>query len=151
MTINAQDIVMIPRSFFKTESSFKRQKYLHKQCIEIMHDIILFCERREIKLVFTSTVSTAKEDIKLKRKSLTHRQGRAFDVSLKGWKELDIKKCTDLFSVRYGSIAATKADGNTSLIVRHDAGSGDHLHFQISARFGESPELTKLEGKELDA
>lgn len=65
-------------------------------------------------------------------KSRTHSEGRAFDVSTRGWTAKQIDDCIVYMNDKVGHLGAYSAsDGKQRVIVRHDAGMGDHFHCQI--------------------
>lgn len=68
------------------------------------------------------------------RVSLTHFDGRAFDSSIKGWKEKDINDCVKYFMTYYNNIGAISTkDLKPRVVLDHSApnGTGRHLHFQV--------------------
>lgn len=85
--------------------------------------------------MLTDSLTTLEEDQALSRQSSTHREGRAFDVSTRGWVKENIDEAIRVFSFKYRHIAAIGADGEPKLIYFHDAGSGPHLHFQLHRKY----------------
>ena len=121
---------------WKTPLVKERAKYMSSQCVEIMNDQAAWCEDRKIPYLITETVTTLDEDRNLKRTSRTHREGRAWDISVRGWLELAIEEFMREFSKRFEHVAAVGGKtGKPELIVRH-VGSADHMHVQIGKVFG---------------
>jgi len=86
---------------------------------------ILFCEVNRLPFKVTSLISD-RENVKAKSK--THEQGRAFDLSVKGWTEQDINRFVFLMNRDYSDIAAVSAsDLEPRAVVYHD----NHLHIQV--------------------
>jgi len=109
---------------------------LHPLLIMVIGDMNLYCHDNNLPFVITETVTTLAQDKKLKRVSSSHREKRSFDSSLRGWEESEIKTFIAHFSEKYKDIAAIS--GSTfkpRLIVRHNSGAGDHMHFQIHSKF----------------
>lgn len=82
--------------------------------------------------IITDLLSEVQEDKKLKRISSSHREGRAADVRVKGIPEDFLKTFEEKFEKIYRNEAAISLKtGEPNLILRHNIGSGDHLHIQI--------------------
>jgi hypothetical protein len=122
-------------SCFKTPLIKERSLGLHPLTLMILADAVHWARVRGLPASITETVTTAAEDKALNRVSDSHAEGRAFDMSTRGWDEESIAKFTEEFSKRYGAIAAFGKSGNPALIVRHDSGRGDHFHIQIAKKF----------------
>ena len=122
---------------FKDKEAGDRAFFLSAQCIEIMNDMAAWCEDRQLPFVVTATVSTPDEDHCLNRVSSTHREGRAFDISIHGWLEVAISEFIRTFSDQFLHVAALGgATNKPELIVRHNNGNGDHMHVQVAKVFG---------------
>jgi hypothetical protein len=107
-------------------------------CVEatlVLADVILWARAKRLPVVISDAVTTLSEDQALKRTSSTHREGRAFDISTRGWDKESIDECVRVFGFKYRSIAALGQDGSPRLVYFHNAGTGDHLHFQVAKRF----------------
>lgn len=121
---------------FKHKKDKSRVLFLHPLALVIMFDMKFFCSENYIPFTVTSTMSTIEEDKKLSRKSSTHRTGRAFDLSIKGWSNLEIKDFIAHFNKKYEHVAAyTKSTNKNTLIIHHNSGHGDHLHVQINYKY----------------
>ena len=107
-------------------------------CVEamlVLCDVILWARAKQLPVVISDAVTTMEEDQKLARVSSTHREGRAFDLSTRGWAKDSIDECVRVFGFKYRHLAALGQDGNPRLVYFHNAGTGDHLHFQVAKRF----------------
>lgn len=107
-------------------------------CVEamlVMCDLVLWAKGKQLPCVISDAVSSQEEDEALKRVSSTHREGRAFDVSTRGWSKESIDECVRVMGFKYRHLAALGQDGNPRLVYFHNAGTGDHLHFQVAKRF----------------
>jgi len=123
------------RKAFKTSEIKDRSLFIHPLAMMIMAEMIHWAHVRGIPVSITETLTTEEEDSKLKRVSTSHREGRAFDISTRGWTEDQIKLFMEDFSKKYASLAAIGSSGNPALIVRHDTGRGDHFHVQINRKW----------------
>ena len=113
----------------------ERVLFLSPVALMILCDVIQWCDAYGLPCVVSDAVSTEEEDERLKRVSTTHREGRAFDISTRGWGELQIKAIQQEFAHKYAGYAAIGKSGNPVLVYFHDAGTGPHLHFQVAKKF----------------
>lgn len=121
---------------FKTDLARNRAAFLHETAAALMCHMAEWCMIVGFPFVVTDTVSTEEEDKLLNRTSDTHRTGRAFDVSIKSWSEKMVTQFTEHFNQEWGQIGAISASTREPvLILRHNAGNGDHLHVQLSRSF----------------
>lgn len=123
------------RSAFKTPLIRDRSLFLHPLALMILCDAVHWARVRGLPANIAETVTTAAEDKSLNRVSDSHAQGRAFDLSTRGWDEDSIARFIEEFTRRYGALAAIGGSGNPALIVRHDTGRGDHFHIQINKKY----------------
>lgn len=119
---------------FKSKKDFDRYLNLHPVALVILFHMNLYCHNRKLRFQVTSTVSTREEDDSLNRVSSTHREGRAFDLSVKDWSPYDIKEFIDYFDTKFGSEGALGVSGEKRLIVDH-VGTARHLHVQIDRSY----------------
>jgi hypothetical protein len=98
----------------------------------IVLDMASYFNSNGYDFVITDVLSEVQEDKKLKRISSSHREGRAVDVRVHGLPGEFLKTFEEKFERIYRNEAAvSKNTGEPNLIVRHNVGSGDHLHIQI--------------------
>ena len=130
-------------NMFKHKKDHTRYMYLHPAILMILFDAQNWALERNIPFLVTETVTTKEEDDKLSRISSSHRQGRAFDLSVRGWSTKDINEFRTYFSRKYIEYAAlTKSSGQPSLVIYHDSGHGAHIHVQIHSKYAQ--EITFL-------
>lgn len=115
---------------FKYKKDFNRFLGLNPLALVLLADMNYWCKLNNMPFRITSTVSTEKEDENLNRVSTTHREGRAFDISVKGWTEKQTERFIYHFENKFALHAAKNKEGENRLIVRH-VGTADHLHIQI--------------------
>lgn len=108
---------------------------LHPLTAIIALDVLHWCVDNGIQPMVSATASTFEMDTVLGRVSATHREGRAFDLSTHNFTLKQVNDCIKFFSDRYDEYAATNQAGEKALAVYHDAGTGYHLHFQVSREF----------------
>lgn len=125
---------MIIKEYAKEEIK-SRLDYLSPAAFMILCDVIIWSIQRQINLVISDAVSDLSEDMALNRVSSTHREGRAFDISTRDWKKDDVDDCISFFAAKYRYIAAVGDDNEPRLCVFHNAGTGDHIHFQVHKRY----------------
>ena len=68
----------------------------------------------------------------------THAEGRGVDISTKGFGPKDISDLINYLEKRVGHLGAySKSDNIQRVAIYHDAGSGHHLHLQVSKKINE--------------
>ena len=120
---------------FKYDKDIERSHFLHPTAFLVFARARQWAHDKDLPFVVTSTVSTKEEDDVINRQTKTHRQGRAFDMSVQSWSTDDIDdfKCDMEKELgRYGAISAS--DLARRLIVVH-TGTAPHIHAQIDANF----------------
>lgn len=86
----------------------------------------------KIELTLTETATTKQQDDLLKRVSATHREGRAFDVRVRGLPDALIAQLCAFFRKKYKNLGAVSLSTRSrELIVYKPHGTGAHLHVQI--------------------
>lgn len=113
---------------FKTPEEVEEITMLLPELLLILADMNLYCKD---KLPFTITRMI---DGRIPGLSVsnTHQEGRAFDVSVRGWKEADIETFTKHFNLKYSNEygAYSLRDGLPRTVVYHN-GTAPHFHIQI--------------------
>jgi len=111
--------------FFSFKDAKKISQLLEIQPILgfILFDMLNYCQNQNLPFVVTSMVRTLEENLKLKAKSLTHVEGRAFDLSIKGWDIFKIDEFCQHFNEKYIEYAKP--------VVLFHEGSAPHIHVQI--------------------
>lgn len=88
---------------------------------------VRFSRKRGLPCVLTNIIGKFKQS-----ESNTHPEGRAFDTSVRGWDEGDIKDCIEYMTTHTQSLGAvSRKDGIRRSVVYHDVGLGAHFHFQV--------------------
>lgn len=106
---------------------------LKETLIDLVIDMAHWADENGCPFVITATISTQEEDIKLGRTSLSHREGRAVDISTNGWDDLQIKDFLNYYYRKFNQLGATsKIDGDKRLIVYGDKRHQNHFHIQIA-------------------
>ena len=94
---------------------------LHASLYPVLGLLMQFCYTHNVPCVITSLIRSD---------SSSHKTGRAVDVSIKGWKEIQIEAFKHMAEVRYGYLGAySKSDNKQRLVVDH--GPVRHLHLQV--------------------
>lgn len=91
---------------------------------------LVYCKENYLPLKFTSII---RPQIKGVSKSKTHEQGRAFDMSVVGWKLDEIKRFVKRINNEFKLGAVSMSDGAEREAVYEDGitrGTGPHLHVQ---------------------
>lgn len=121
---------------FKESGLRERTEKLCYQAMEILNDMAEWAKAHGLPLVVTASVSSPEEDHKLCRISSTHREARAFDLSIHGWLRVAIHEFVAHFEAKYLHVAALSPKTLApALIVVHDNGHGEHMHVQLAKVF----------------
>lgn len=117
---------------FKTDKEKVEFDKLKPTLKFILLDMASYFNANGHDFVITDVLSEVQEDKKLKRISASHREGRAADVRVRGIPEDFLKTFEEKFERIYMNEAAISLKTKEpNLIVRHNIGSGDHLHIQV--------------------
>lgn len=93
---------------------------------------VLYCKEYNLPLTITS-IKSDRESVKAI--SNTHSEGRAFDVSVKGWTSHHIHRFVYLTNKYYSDIGAISfTDLKPRAAIYHDSGYGAHLHLQVKPK-----------------
>ena len=91
---------------------------------------LIYCKENYLPLMFTSII---RPKIKGVSKSRTHEQGRAFDISVRGWTIDKINDFVSKINNKFKLGAVSMTDGVEREAIYEDgisAGLGAHLHVQ---------------------
>ena len=91
---------------------------------------MIFCKENNLPLLFTSII---RPKIPKVSKSRTHEQGRAFDISVRGWAKDDVIRFVTKINASFKLGAVSATDGTEREAIYEDgisAGKGAHLHIQ---------------------
>ena len=120
---------------YAKEDIAERLDWLCVEATLVLCDLVIWAKNKQLPCIISDAVSSIQEDGKLKRVSSTHREGRAFDISTRGWTKEDVDECIRVLGFKYRHLAAVGQDGSQRLVYFHNAGTGDHLHFQVAKKF----------------
>ena len=103
---------------------------IHPILLWIFADINMWAYERALPVVITRVVDERIEGVS---KTDIHKDGRAIDISLRGWQEPDIKEVVYIFNAKYSEMygAFSLSDNQPRLIPDVDHGTAPHLHIQI--------------------
>lgn len=112
----------------KAEVDLNDLMMVHPSLMKLIMAFLLYCDEHNQLCMMTSL----KTDVVKKRKSTTHRDGRAVDFSSRGWNTLHRKRVLHLINDKYKDIAAISiSDKKPRAIIFHDIGLGEHFHLQV--------------------
>jgi hypothetical protein len=95
----------------------------------ILGAVILWALPRNLAVVITSIMREINDGIS---ESTTHQEGRAIDLSVKGWSDKDIHALADYLNLTFSAIGAiSKKDGISRVCIYHNNGNGWHFHIQV--------------------
>ena len=105
---------------------------LHPNLLIIIATVLTYANENDLDVEFTSIISD-RENVEAKSK--THEDGRAIDMSTKGWNDFHISRIISLLEDKHSDIAAISAsDLQPRPAVYHNYNNqGDHLHLQVRA------------------
>lgn len=120
--------------YFKLRQPLKINdlRMINPKLLQIFAFVVTWANERSLPVEFTSIIRTPEENRMLGSSSSTHCDGRAFDMSARGWTTDDIDDLifdvTDKFK-DWGAISAS--DFQSRPVIYHDIGHGSHFHFQV--------------------
>lgn len=128
--------VQVDRKYFKTDEAHQGFFACSPMLQGIMQALVEHCEKNlKVTPIITETKTTAKIDKALGRVSVSHQEGRAFDLRTWNLTDGDLRAIHEFLTASFGHIGAWTRVGTRQLIVHHDSGHGDHFHVQIDRSF----------------
>jgi len=106
----------------------KDLQYMTPKLFMVWSHFLMFADQRALPVTVTNILNKYPES-----KSNTHPEGRAIDISIKGWTMEEILKCVTYLNTTvldYGAISAQT--GEPRVVYYHDIGRGSHFHLQVS-------------------
>ena len=96
----------------------------------VLSDMNVYCYEEKLPMTITRIVDEQIEGIST---STTHEEGRAFDLSVRGWSKKEIAEFIEHFNDKYANMygAYSFSDGMPRLIPPADHGTAPHIHVQI--------------------
>ena len=101
----------------------------------IIGDAATWAYNHGLDFLITATKTTIEEDNSLNRKSSSHREGRAADISVRNWNRNQMGDLFIYLNEKYYEYGALSFSGKINLVVLHDSGYGKHFHIQIHKKF----------------
>ena len=93
--------------------------------------VVLYAKNNDLPCEITSLISDRKDVVAV---STTHKDGRAFDLSISGWSMFHIKRLVHNVNINFATIAAISFEtGNPTAAIDKNHGTGPHIHFQVRA------------------
>lgn len=125
-------MVTYPSLEFKSSKEREEFSQISPRLQYILEDMSRWVAAHGYRFVITDLLSDAYDDLRLGRVSASHSEGRAADVSIKGWPP-DFQKKFELFfeSAFNNDGAYSKRTREINLIEIHDNGNGAHAHIQV--------------------
>lgn len=100
-------------------------QFLHPAVWILLTAAILYCEEHDLPFIITSLINDREG---VEAKSRTHEEGRAIDISVRGWSESQIHRFCHKMTTNYRDIAAISAsDLEPRAALYHD----NHIHLQV--------------------
>lgn len=129
--------MIIPeRKYFKTTGAYEGLKKCSPKLVEIVGSLVEYVTKTlKVTPVITETLTTAEVDKALGRVSVSHQQGRAFDLRTWNLTEGELRAIYEYLMANYGHLGAWTKLGTRQLVVHHDSGHGDHFHVQLDRSF----------------
>ena len=122
---------VLDRPHFKTEEVAGEWVGIKPTLQDILTDMRDYCLSWEMPFLITDLTSTEAEDLLYKRKSTTHREGRAADLRCRFWPEWFTNQFIEHFESKYKKVAALSPKTLESNLIERHVGTEDHLHVQI--------------------
>ena len=117
---------------FSDDTSIYELMFIHPQLMVMVAFVNNYCYENSLELKITSLIRTPEENQRLGSVSRTHIEGRAADLSLKGFTLEQVKDLEHEINKRFADIGAiSSSDGLPKPIVVHNNGHGYHAHLQI--------------------
>src|SRR3990167_760443 len=114
---------------FKNNVALTDLKKMNQALIIVLGYASYFCNLSNLPCLITSIFDEA-----IGRQTDTHREGRAFDISVRNWGKEDIEEFIDFMNRRVGYLGAiSNSDGKQRVVVYHKVkGNEYHLHAQVN-------------------
>jgi hypothetical protein len=120
--------------YFKFKNALKVNdvRFFTPNLLAVLAYVVDFCNHRKIPCIITSGIRSIEENRAVGAKSMTHVEGRAFDISVKGFSVDEIDDLVIECNSRFASIAAISSETGLPVCARFkNNGHGDHIHFQV--------------------
>ena len=114
----------------KDDVSINDLMFISPHVFAMLSTVALYCTEFNLPL----TITSLKEEVK-GRVSNTHRDGRAMDISVKGWPDLHIYRLKRILNRDFKEVAAISASDNKPRAAIVHAIEGNALHFHLQSKF----------------
>lgn len=112
---------------FKPEVDCNDFRFLNWKILIIFLEFIKWCQENDYPVMVTSIKS---DEVK-GRTSNTHKEGRAIDISCRGFDTDSIDEVVHYINKKFPNMGAISSkDGASRAIIAHNSGSGIHFHLQ---------------------
>jgi len=112
----------------KNEVDLNDFKEMSPALLILFTHTVLYCHEYGIPLSITS-IKSDRDGIE--SASTTHEEGRAIDISVKGWSTLHIERFVYLTNLHYADIAAISASDYKPRAAVYHEGTAYHIHLQV--------------------
>lgn len=119
------------RQYFtvKEEKCLNDLMFIHPILLNVLTDFIIWSHTRNLPVVLTRIID---EKIPGISTSNTHAEGRAIDISIKGWDVDSIDQCRHYFNKKYQDVAAIGEQSKRPILIPYiEHGTASHIHIQI--------------------
>ena len=90
----------------------------------VLGHVLTYCQYYSLPCVLTNVLAD-------EGRTKVHSSGRGFDLRIHDWPEKYIRRLQKVIVSKAGHLGAySDSDLKQRVVVRHDIGKGDHLHFQ---------------------
>lgn len=120
---------------FKTKKIHQRSLFMHPLVSLILVDMYWYAAVHNIPFVVTSTVRTVEENERVGASHNTHVEGRAFDLSVKGWGKKFRRQFCEEFNRRYKKEAAISSRTLKPTLCVDHVGTAAHIHVQVNREY----------------
>ena len=120
---------------FKYPKDYHLTLCMHPLMVSILGYAAFVAQEMDLPFVVTDTVSDLHKDKKLGRTSASHREGRAADISLRGWTTDDIDNFKLKLEQKFGKYGAISSRDNQRRLVVVHTGTAPHIHLQIDRKY----------------
>lgn len=113
------------KQYFKCKSPKEIEELMYIQPILgfVFFDMVAYCDSKGLPVVVTCVNRTLEENKAVGAVSLTHVEGRAIDLSIKGWTIEQITEFCQYFNKKYIKFA--------NPVALYHTGTAPHIHVQI--------------------
>jgi len=101
---------------------------IHPAVMTLIGFYMTYCYKHNLHCEITSLIHDREGVI---AKSKTHEEGRAVDVSVKGWSREQISDFVNSGNIRFSNIGAISTSDNKARAFVYHNGNGWHIHAQI--------------------